>query len=166
MKATRFSLQCRMAICCVSLLSPLVTMKTLMAWASIPSGTPITTTSPTPFNSCRVFSISLGLTRSLPVFIKSSLLATKYRYPSLSLRNKSPVYRSVSPVITLVPSNFILEPLRHEEREGVSCLVFSYFGYFHGTHGELGRRYFCYFASRWDLTMETNSPAFATRSAA
>jgi len=97
MKGSRFSLQCRMTVCSVKLLAPLVTMKTLMAWPRISSGTPIAATSPTPCNSLRVISISFGLTRSPPVFIKSSLLATKYKYPSSSLRKRSPVYRRVSP---------------------------------------------------------------------
>jgi len=97
MKGSRFSLQCRMTDSSVSLPIPSVTMKTLMTSPRISSGIPIATTSPIPLNSWSVFSISLGLTRSPPVFIKSSFLATKYRYPSLSFRNKSPVYSRVSP---------------------------------------------------------------------
>ena len=77
MKGSRLFLQCLRIIFSVNASSLLQTIIAFMAWPRISSGTPIATTSPMLFNSCKVFSISLGLTLSPLVFIKSSLLAIK-----------------------------------------------------------------------------------------
>src|ERR1700694_127875 len=73
------------------------TTKALTAWPRISSGTPMTAASFTPGIFMSTFSTSFGATFSPRDLMTSSMRPTKYRYPSSSILQKSPVYNTCSP---------------------------------------------------------------------